>query len=79
MSNPFDADQDKAFDALVLVWGDVYTFDTVDDAWIAHLIGAPEGEDITGSNPDDISRQVREDWARRNPQPPHGPEGMPPS
>ena len=79
-SGPFDVDEGKAFDALLITWGDLYDDLTLDEGiWSAHRIGAPADELVTGQTPDELNEAMREDWARRNPQPPRGPSGIGPS
>jgi hypothetical protein len=79
MGEPFAVDEDAALSAFALVWGSHYQVWLEGATWYAHYAGAPDDESLTGTTPDEISREIRRDWSRRNPEPPHGPGGMPPS
>ena len=72
-SSPFRVDEDKAFDALLMVWGDAYDDITFSEGygWSAHWIGAPDSEQVTGATPDELNRNLRLDWLRRQGVPAH--------
>jgi hypothetical protein len=65
--DPFAVDVDKALDVLTLAWADEYPELWFHDGagWGAHHRDAPDGDDITGSTPDELNRAIREDLARR--------------
>jgi hypothetical protein len=62
----FEVDEDRAFDALTLAWGDEYDEIWVHDGvWGAHHKDAGDDEVVTGATPDELNRAVRADAARR--------------
>jgi hypothetical protein len=68
---PFAVDGKRALDALTLTWADQY--DKIwfhpDAGWAAHHKDAAEHDVITGSTPDELNRNIRADWQRREGQP----------
>jgi hypothetical protein len=78
MGDPWAVDEDKALDALSLIWGDEYQVWMEDGRWYAHHKDAPDSDALDGSTPDEVNRQIRDDWAGRGGLH-RGPAGMPPS
>jgi hypothetical protein len=61
----FDVDEDRALDALTLVWGDEYEVYITGDQWQAWRKGAPLQDMLAGATPDELNRAIRADWTRR--------------
>ena len=57
----FDVDEDRALDALRMSWGDVYDIGHEHGQWVASRRD-DRGGTLTGSNPDELNRQMRADW-----------------
>ena len=60
---PFDVDQDRAAEALLLTWGDAYDIGFADGAWRAYRLNGP-GTLLTGRTPDELAATLRADWGR---------------
>lgn len=61
----FDVDEDRAFDAFTLAWGDAYDEFWHDaSGWGAHRKDAGDDEVLTGDTPDELNAAIRADWAR---------------
>ncbi len=54
----FDVDESRALDALLMSWGDVYDIGHEYDRWVASRRDG-RGAALTGSTPDELSRQMR--------------------
>ena len=63
--DPFAASEDRALDALTLVWGDSYEIYITGGQWQAWHDDAPDQEIITGTTPGELNRAIRADFARR--------------
>jgi hypothetical protein len=69
--NPFQVDDQRALDALVLTWGDEYDeFWCHDGEWHAHLKGGRDEHVIAGETPDELNVNLRADWLARQGSPP---------
>jgi hypothetical protein len=68
--DPIAVDRARALDALTLAWADQY--DKIrfhpGAGWGAHRKDAPGDDVITGSTPDELNRNIRADWQRREGQ-----------
>ena len=62
---PFDADQDRALDALRLAWGEVYDTGFADGAYRAARIDGT-GDLLAGQTPDELNAAIRADWNARS-------------
>ena len=60
----FDAEEDRALDALALAWGDAYKFYVAGGQWQAWRDGAADEDVLTGSTPDELNAAIRADRAR---------------
>ena len=60
----FDADEDRALDALALAWGDAYQIYVAGGQWHAWRQGAADQDVLTGSTPDELNAAIRADRAR---------------
>ncbi len=60
----FDVDEDRALDALALVWGDAYKIYVAGGQWHARREGSADEDILTGSTPDELNAAIRADWAR---------------
>jgi hypothetical protein len=71
---PFNLSPSLVKEALQDAWGEEYTcFTFADGVWSAHSRQAPHTEKITGSNPDELTANIKRDYLRR-----HGAAGIPP-
>jgi hypothetical protein len=61
----FDVDEHRATEAFWLVWGQAYDIGFTAGTWRASRRGGP-GTPITGKTPDELTRAIRADWARRS-------------
>ncbi len=60
----FDAEEDRALDALALAWGDAYKFYVAGGHWQAWRQGAADQDVLTGSTPGELNVAIRADWGR---------------
>lgn len=57
----FEVDEDRALDALRLLWGDVYGIGREHGQWAARRQDG-RGAPLTAETPDELNRQMRDDW-----------------
>jgi hypothetical protein len=81
--SPFaHVDGDRAYDAIDLVWGDLYNVTWVEGTgWSAEPISDPRMR-IVRATPAELNEAIRADWLSRQRTPvpaQHGPSGMGPS
>jgi hypothetical protein len=62
---PFDVDQDRAIDALRMMWGDSYDIGFADGSWHAAPLDGT-GRLLTGQVPDELAAAIRADWGVRS-------------
>jgi hypothetical protein len=59
----FSVDQNRAIEALRLIWGGDYDIGFADGAWYAARLDGT-GPLLTGQVPDELAAVTRADWAR---------------
>jgi hypothetical protein len=60
----FEVDEDRAIEAMRLVWGDAYDIGFADGAWQACRLDG-DGSMLTGTMPDELDAAIRADWSAR--------------
>ena len=64
--DPFEVDEDKALDVLMLAWAVCgYEVFVVGGQWQAWHRDADDTDVIDGSTPDELNRAIRADWTAR--------------
>lgn len=61
---PFAVDEERALDAMRWLWGDCYTVDVRSGTWTAKRLDGLGGE-IEAAYPDDLNREIRNDYATK--------------
>jgi hypothetical protein len=64
-SDPFTVNEAHALSALGLAWADEYDIWVIDGKWQAVRTDNPDGEELSGDTPDELSRAIRDDWRSR--------------